>query len=325
MKNKIVIIGAGQLGSRHLQSLADLNGQDYEVFVYDTMQESLDTAKERYDGCIIKNSPTVSYSTNFKSLPQDIKVGIVATGSLVRRSVVESLLEHADVEYLILEKFLFPRIEDYDAIAQLLKEKEVHAFVNTPRRTFDFYRQIKQSITYPFHMDLTGIDWGIGCNSVHFLDLFMYLNGGAKFEVINNLDDEILESKRQGYIEFTGSLIFKDELGNTLILSSFKEGDRASVLSIADKNKKSNIHEGGLSKIYSYEKEGSQLMYVETDISIPYQSKMTSKIVEEVVDTGRSSLTSFEESSFQHMKLLELFLQHYNTITQKQTDLCLIT
>ena len=325
MKKNIAIIGAGQLGSRHLQSLADLDGQNFEVFVYDTFQQSLDIATQRYEECRKDHSPKVNYLKEFNLFPKEVLLTIVATGSLPRREIIEKLLQHSKVEFLILEKFLFPKLEDYEFVEKLLVEKQTKAFVNTPRRMFDYYKGIKSKLSYPFHMELTGVNWGMGCNSIHFLDLFYFLSNSAEIEVINNLDAEILDSKRKGYVEFTGSVFIKDELNNTLLLSSFKDGTRSSVISICDRNRKMNIHEAVLSKIISFEKIDDQLQYIEEPISLPKQSERTSKIVNQLVELQSCELTTFKESSYLHIKLLELFLDHYNKVTKQKTNLCQIT
>src|SRR5690554_1651307 len=226
MKKNIGIIGAGQLGSRHLQSLADLDGDFFDIYVFDTSADSIKIAEERYQQCIKINSPEVGYFNDFSLLPKTFQTVIVATSSLVRRKVVENLMLQSEVEFLVLEKFLFPKIEDYSAVESLLKEKKVKCYVNTPRRTFDFYQYIKPTLTAPFHMEVTGANWGLGCNTIHYLDLFAYYSNNTEIEVINNLDNEIQVSKRAGYIEFTGSLIIKDVENNTITISSFKDGNR---------------------------------------------------------------------------------------------------
>ena len=45
----VLVIGAGQLGSRHLQALK-LVQNDLSISVVDPFQASLDVAKERFEG-----------------------------------------------------------------------------------------------------------------------------------------------------------------------------------------------------------------------------------------------------------------------------------
>lgn len=321
----IAIIGAGQLGSRHLQSLARLSSTEFNVFVVDLSEESLAVAKQRYEEVRTETSPLVSYLSDWQALPKEFFLAIIATGSLPRRSLTERLLAHAKVSFLLLEKFLFPKIEDYKAIGLLLQRQDVQAYVNTPRRMVPFYSKLKTVLEGPIHMEVSGTNWGLGCNAIHFLDLFVFLCNSHELEVISNLNSGVIESKRTGYIEFTGSLVIRDELKNTLILSSFESGIRKNIVSIADRNRKVNIHENELNKAFSFERVANQHQYVEYPITIPLQSESTALFVKELMQNGSSLLPDFNTSSYQHIKLLEVFMHHYNETLKEKTDLCPIT
>ena len=325
MKNNLAIIGVGQLGSRHLQSLADLDREKFNIFVFDTNKNSLEIAKERYKQSVKAHSPKVFYTDDFSELPKEFQTVIVATSSLVRRKAVENLLQQSKVQFLILEKFLFPSIEDYKTISDLILEQGVIAYVNTPRRTFDYYESLKPNISFPFHLTVSGSNWGLACNTIHYLDLFSYFSGNEDIDIINNLDEGIQESKRAGYIEFTGSLLIKDKLHNTLVISSFKEDKRPSVVSISDSKQNIVIHESILSKMMRFFDSGNGYLYEETPIQIKFQSQMSSTFINDLASHGVCKLAPYEKSQKLHIKLLEVFLSHYNRTTQQNHKLCPIT
>ena len=52
----IAIIGAGELGSRHLQALAHLE-EDATIQVVDSSEESRQITMERFDHCFVKRLP----------------------------------------------------------------------------------------------------------------------------------------------------------------------------------------------------------------------------------------------------------------------------
>lgn len=323
MMRSIAIIGAGQLGSRHLQSLADIDGKDFEIAVFDPSNESLLIAEERYNQVKKDKSPQARFVNHFDALPKELFLAIVATGSMVRRKVVEQLLDYTKVEYLILEKFLFPKLEDYDVIENLIREKEAVTYVNTPRRTFDFYKEIKPQLNQPFQLDVSGISWGLGCNAIHFVDLFAYLGDCTEFEIINNLDEQVIESKRAGYIEFTGNLTLIDKTtGNTCSLYSFKEGNRPSIVTITDPSKRIIVHESALSKILIFEEGENGFEYRDKGIRIPFQSQLTSVLVNDIVQKGTSELPSYRDSALMHRQLLKVYLEQYSKYTKQKEKLC---
>jgi hypothetical protein len=324
MKKKIVIIGAGQLGSRHLQSLAVLDQNNFEIFVFDTQLSSLEVAKQRYLEVSKENSPYIEISTNFESLPQELFCVIVATGSMVRKSVVENLLKHSNIQYLILEKFLFPKKEDYTVIGELLDKNAVKTFVNTPRRTFDFYRAIGEKLNFPFQMEVVGSQWGLGCNALHFLDLFYFLNQNTPFQVISNIDKEVISSKREGYVEFTGSFNINDDRNNTCQIVSYNEGNLPIVITITDSNGKKIIHEG-LGELLNFSSKDGKYEYRKEVIRMPFQSESTSKILLELLSTGTCKITPYQDSAYLHLILLEKYLHQYSQFLNQNVEICPIT
>ena len=80
-----LIIGAGQLGSRHLQGLLKFDKEQI-IYVLDTSVSSLDIAKERASE--VESKHTIRYLTNWDSIPSELDLVIVATGASVRSKVV---------------------------------------------------------------------------------------------------------------------------------------------------------------------------------------------------------------------------------------------
>ena len=119
----------------------------------------------------------INYVTTIQELSTELDLVIIATGSKPRASIVKSLLTHSSVKYLVLEKVLFPVLAEYDEISNLLKEKQIRCWVNCPRRMYGMYKQIKETIdpSYPIYMTNADENWGLCCNAIHMIDLFLYL------------------------------------------------------------------------------------------------------------------------------------------------------
>ena len=120
MTYQIVIIGAGQIGSRHLQALS-LIDRDITVSVFDPNKESLELAKKRFEE-LPENKfvRSVSYFEALDGLNDDIDVAIIATNADIRRQVIEQLLQKVRVRFFILEKMAFQSVEDFENIMALL-------------------------------------------------------------------------------------------------------------------------------------------------------------------------------------------------------------
>ncbi|MBN8696420.1 MAG: Gfo/Idh/MocA family oxidoreductase [Bacteroidetes bacterium] len=323
MKN-IVLIGAGQLGSRHLQALASCEHQ-LDIQVMDPSQDSLNIAESRFNEVASAFKGRIAFLGSVDQLHKKIDVAIVATNSKVRRLVVEQLVKHAKVENFVLEKFLFPNLEDYDVVAKLLEQHQIKTWVNCPRRMMPFYKAIKSELTGPVQFNVTGNSWGLGCNGIHMLDLFSYLTDRTDFELDHLLiDPEIMESKRVGYVEFTGTI--RAVAGNNFasITSYSKEISPVSVL-IQTPTARYSIQEGAETKIWISKLE-HKWAWEEQTHKMLFQSQLTNKVVDALLSNGNCELTTFSESAQLHKLFLKNLLEFVRKQKKDQSiNECLIT
>lgn len=321
--HNIVLIGAGQLGSRHLQGLAQL--KNINIQVVDASQTSLDTAKQRFEEVKGLFNGEISYHTQIVQINKTVDVAIIATNSSVRRLIIEDLIKVADVKNLILEKFLFTKIADYSIVNDLIKTNKINTWVNCPRRMVDYYQKIKSQITAPFTFSVSGNAWGLGCNGIHFLDLFSFLSNSTELVIQNTLiDNEIHQSKRSGYIEFTGTITGSAN-SNSFTISSFNAEPSGTLIEINLSNATYIIEEGSTSKV-KYALQENNWQWHEETFQIPFQSQLTNVIVDDILNTGNCNLTTYNDSSIIHQTYLESLIsflknnQNDNTINE-----CLIT
>ena len=101
----ILIIGAGQLGSRHLQG-ALLSKNELNITVVDPSQESINVACERASEVKYGNPhSTVSYKIDIPN-NEYIDICIIATAAHVRAIVTKQLLLTNEVKQIVFEKVL---------------------------------------------------------------------------------------------------------------------------------------------------------------------------------------------------------------------------
>lgn len=320
----IAIIGAGQLGSRHLQGLKTAK-IEMSISIVDNNANSLEMAKERYEE-VEDNSliSAISYLADIKELPSSLDLVIIATSSFPRATITETLLKKKKVNNIILEKFLFPRIADYTIINQLLVDYGVNAWVNCPRRMFSYYNDIKHFLKnrQDIYFSVIGGNWGLGCNSIHFIDVFSWIIGETDYTLdLSLLDQTIQESKRNGYIEFTGTINGQYNSGKRFTLTS-NANDSSSTVFLIKTSDYDIIIEESKAKYLLVHKSGR---VEEHCIKTLYQSQLTGVLVEEILEKGSCLLTSFSESSVLHTNFLTPILGFYNIITRLNTDTCPIT
>ena len=111
----VAVIGVGQLGSRHLQGLARVESVGRLIGV-EPSADSLAVARERLADVRTEAGDPIELVGSVADLPDRLDYVVVATSADVRRTVIEELLDGREVEHLLLEKVLFQRLADFDAV-----------------------------------------------------------------------------------------------------------------------------------------------------------------------------------------------------------------
>lgn len=320
----LVIIGAGQLGSRHLQSIASSN---YNIFVVDPSGNSLQVARDRFNEVNQSFRGNISFLTSVEGLPSQIELGIIATNSKVRAQVIETLLSNCHVKNLILEKVLFPVLSEYQQIQDLLNKTQTKCWVNCPLRILPVYQNIKEALVGErIQLQVVGNGWGLGCNGIHYLDLFSYLTGNSDLTLHNNnLDKSIQDSKRNGYIEFTGSMQGYNKNGDSFSLTSNSSGSGGPLL-ITITSEKSHyvIHQTNKFFINKASVDNNW-QWEKAEYPLLYQSQLTMPIVREIFAAGTCGLTTFKESVKLHTVFISSLLQFTSLIENRKVEICQIT
>lgn len=324
---QILIIGAGQLGSRHLQGVLK-SELDFEVTVVDPNSSSLKIAKSRADE--ISHQKKINFSETIEFVPKKIDIAIVATNANVREKVVTELLQSITVEFLILEKVLFQDLAAYEKIGELINDYKVKTWVNHPRRVFSHYQEIRKHIV-DNNLSLktfvaSGNDWGLGCNGLHLLDLCSYLSNNSRIETINTnqLDKNILSSKREGFIEFTGSLsVYFENNVHAEINSNNAESGSITIFIATEKDKWLIRESNKIAVIHLDEKQEIPIKIAEYNPQ--FQSNLSTFLVQDLLTLKSCTLPTYKEACELHKPFIQALLQFQNEVENNSIEHLKIT
>lgn len=322
---KFAVIGVGGLGSRYIQSLASLK-VDAVVFAVDLSDDSLNKSKQLFDSMNPADNVELRLCHNIDELDEEIDIAAIATTSKPRRALTEQLLNGKKVKYLILEKVLFTELADYEAVGNLIKEKNVKTWINCSRRLFPFFKRLKDEFAgRNVRFVLSGGLWGIGCNSIHYIDLIDYItNNSNGIEIYTDkIDNEIISSKRGGCIEFTGTLEGKTDKCDYFALTSSPEKMYVPSYTISAKDKVCVVNESQ-QKAYLFKAENNWNPE-ELEVKAYYQSTITSQLFEQIVSTGDCLLPDYETACREHMPFLAAMLDFINKDKEEKVKSCPIT
>lgn len=317
----IAIIGLGEIGSRHLQALINCNFL-VNIFCVDPSSQSIEVAKSRVKQSSKENVSSLNYYKSLEGMPGDIDLAVIATSSRNRLEVLKSLVNKCNVSNIIFEKVLFQKLSEFEEASAILNLKKINSWVNCSRRTWPIYKEVKNILKNKkgVMFKLTGGPWGMGCNSIHFIDIFEWLTSSRLSKIdIEGLDPEIILSKRAGYQEFRGILELRFNNENILFLES-NSNEMPSVIEISAKGLNLKIDEVSGNLISG---KGNKIKT--QNFPTPFQSDLSNIIANDILMNNKSVLPSFPESYRQHVHMLSAFQRHIEKITGIKIDHCPIT
>jgi hypothetical protein len=316
---EITIVGCGNIGSRHLQAVSKIEDA-LEIHIVEPNDISKKIAQERLE----QNTSNHEYiwHNDIKEMNQKSDITIIATSAINRVQIIKELLK-LDHKKFLIEKIVCQSIEEYKELIKELKKFNSIGWVNTPRRYFSSYKIIQNMISKnePIEMKITGTNFGLGTNAIHFIDLFAWFVKDFKIKLDGSLlDDEILENKRgANYLEFLGIIQGISNKSHLKIESTKKDG---VPVKIEIKNAKHQL-------IIDENKQEIQDLLNPDKKNLKFNNEFvsytTKKIIEDILSLGDCNLPKIHEHEYIHNEIFSMFNQHIYKITGKKHSKCPIT
>lgn len=321
---KLLVVGAGQIGSRHLQSLANIK-ESAVVYVYEPNLSNLEVAKSRIEEVTKANNlsdrrVSFSFISRLDGYHETIDVLIIATGSTVRFNVLKCLLEDSDFtfKHVILEKFLFNQFDQYFETRKLARRYNVKIYCNQWLSGTYPVRRIKGLLGdyTTLNLEVTGYRWGLACNSVHFVDLFDYLLDRAsplRFDKSNFSQSG--PAKRAGFLEVYGELIITSQCNSVLRLASDYEGIEDGLLhfKITTDNDREVHATLNSENLFCVQVQGEDMLE-DYEFYLPMQSQMTSDVVQSIILSDGCELPGYETALGHHLLVFGPLSEYFASI-----------
>jgi predicted dehydrogenase len=322
MTKQIAIIGFGAMGCRHAQSLINNpETANWKILTVETSEENFKLGIQK----IGADETRIQRVSAISNLPDSIDLAIVATSAAPRYAIMNQLLDKG-IKYYLLEKIVFQSLAQFDHIIQRMKQLEAVAYCNFVNRYFDNYNHIRKQIQsnpgIPVEMTVTGGEFGLGCNAIHYIDLFEYLTSSSgKVTIQYNLLEELESGNKRGneYREFRGSIAAVNDKKQHLRITSFKAFETGIVI---------NIRLGDHSLHQLNENMGTAVEYNENGIrnhlfNLLPTSRLTAVICQDIFN-GTCRLSTVQETRQTHAQLFGIF----NTVLKLENSsetICPIT
>lgn len=183
----VLISGAGELGSRYLQSMVTC-ALPLTVHLHNNNLRSLEICKQRWLEVKGDASPhRLVMHHDLSALPQHIDLAIVSSTADSRSLLVTSIAQRARVNHWLLEKVLAQSVADINHI-QTHVRNAIGSWVNYYMRAEAWYAEIKKHLVVgtPKHMRVHGGNWGMACNSLHFIHLHAWFSESSLYPWIQS-------------------------------------------------------------------------------------------------------------------------------------------
>ena len=285
---KILIVGLGPMGIAHLKSFQNKSSK-YQIFLSDLNMSKIANKNfklfKKFRNLILSND-----------LPKNLKLDlvIISTNSKERYIVIRKVLDTNKVKNILLEKFIFLNIKDYNLFKKLVKRNKIkNVFVNTWGDYLMKNLKIISLLKNKKNLKLT-INFNKGdmlTNLIHYFDMVYSFTEEKKFHLIYK-KVRIIRSKRKEYKEIDGNLIVR--LGTNFISFDSRFKRKFATMKIVGNNLDYSIEIDNLGFCNLYKKE---------------------KIIKKIPFPFASKKTEFWFSNFLLKKKKEVFTQNYERIT----------
>ncbi|MBI4596918.1 MAG: hypothetical protein HY737_00770 [Candidatus Omnitrophica bacterium] len=323
---RVLLIGCGELGSRHLQAIASLP-QVTDIDVVDPRPEALALGRKRL-GELAPGNPSTSIRW-LSSLAEATPAGalcIVATQAEGRCELIRQVAQTLGYTNFLLEKIVAQSLRAIEELVDFLSTRRCAAWVNCQTRAYPFHQRVKQRLeaSSPIMMTVTGGNLGLVTNGIHNADLFAFYTGATCIEPAGASIDPVLHRTKRGQYDLSGTLQGRTEDGSRFTLAYAADHALSEQITIVTRS-------------YRCVVDHIQRWAVESDAasrwswrSVPFEdqimvSQMTQRFAADILAQRRCALPTLEESLVAHRLILGELQPHFSRLLERDLELVPVT
>lgn len=321
MVKRILLVGCGIIGSRHLQAIAKLE-EKTEIDVVEPKDDAIKQGKN----FLKEVSSTVEHNYhwygNLNEVTEISDLAIIATRATGRINLINQLLEKGHSRFFI-EKMVCQSKNEYEEILSNMNKHKAKGWVDTGRRYFSSYQKLKKIFEDDkiINMSVFAGYAGLGRDAIHFIDLFSWFckNSQIKLDGKNLLNDIYSSPRGDDFVEFAGTITGSCN-DSFLSLTFVPDCDCPILVNIFGKNHNYIIDESH-GRIFNPRKDDDDFLEFKTE----YSSDLTKKIILDIFHNDCCNLPTVLEISYAHNELFRIFNTHLKNINNDNRELCPIT
>lgn len=219
---------------------------------------------------------------------------------------------------MLVEKVVFQSETQFKEIEALAQQQGAEIYCNFVNRYFPNYQSIKERLSgRPVTMAVLGGDFGLGCNALHYIDLFEYLTGNSAKLAASRMEENKKGNRRGNiYREVLGQLLWETARGDSLVVLADELRQGGNEIIIEQDGKTDVVNEETL-KHYHY----SPGQVNSSELRLLYTSSLTGIILKDIFE-GKCILPKIEETHNCHVQFFRAINPVFGLL---ENDLCPIT
>jgi hypothetical protein len=292
MINNILIVGFGNMGMAHLHAFERHNSK-IRIYILDK-KKKLEFVKNNYK---YNNKFNIIY---LSKVPKNLFFSfvIVATDSKNRFKVTFEIIKNNKIKFLLLEKFLFLKISDYEKISKYLLKNKIKCYMNSwglflakKINNINFYnKKISIRIYCNPNNYLTNI--------IHYILFFYELKNDKKINFKRFFITKKFKSNFRNYQNVEGGFKAVSSDGSSLIVQTTKNNVHKILFELNFNNNNLSINISSKNKIIINSGRYCKI------INFPLAKKFTKKIYESSKKNMIDFLPSYQLSEYFSKKIL---------------------
>lgn len=294
---KIGVIGLGNMGRRHIQSIASMP-EEKEIFCYDIFDSSFGLLKDFLeDNCL--SIPHLKFFDNLQNFLDHIdknSIVIVATTAKGRANLLKKIA-YKKPKAILSEKPVCQTLKEYYSLLEL---KGCPIYINFFRHHSPDHIKLCNKL-YPLKIQDIKMELnngGLACNGIHMIDWIIWILNSKEYKLLDINISVPYESKRESFYDFAGHIRLKINNINCEISLDFNKPTECVTIKT----------EGAIYYVYEpWEKfvEKSKSSNKTSKFITPLQSQLSSEIIKAIFH-GNCLLPDISLAFISHKILFEV-------------------
>ena len=325
---RVLFVGSGQLGSRHLQA-AGMVPSVTEIEVVDPIPAALAVARDRLAEVTHQRGdlPTRWLTSLSEASPKGA-LCVVATQAAGRAALVAEIAETLGYRSFLLEKVVTQSVEEYESLLRLAEHHGLSIWVNCKTRAYPFHKRVKSLLdpAEPVVLAEVGGNHGLGNNGVHTADLFMFYDGGDRIDPVGSRVDPVLHPSKRGSTVFdlSGALYGSTAKGSQFSLTYQAGHVAAPSTTIATPSYRCVVDQMNR---WAWESDAAsgwvwRPVPFEGDLTV---SNMSRAFIADILATGACELPTLADCAPAHRFILGELLPHFRRLMSPSLEACPVT